>query len=128
MIYDELVISISVLHYLLYCCGSRHLLVQSQHQKHKNRTSDMFQVNSNWTTSTSRSSVFLVNLQQIPHLMLGFYCWLSTCNCPPGIMVCETQNLLTSQYKDFKFLLIETCIIWKLIRPFAIHCKSIEWF
>ena len=29
-------------------------------------------LNSNSTTSASRSSVFLVNFQKIPHLMLGF--------------------------------------------------------
>ena len=34
--------------------------------------SDMFQVNSNWTKSASRSSVFFVNFQQIPHIMIGF--------------------------------------------------------
>ena len=96
MINDELAISITLPHYLLCCSSCRHLLAQSQQEKQQNKLSDMFQVNSNWPTSTSRSSVFLDNTQQTPHLMLA--CLLLTLNMQLVCMVCETQNLLTSQY------------------------------
>ena len=57
----------------------------------------MFQVNGNWTTSTSRSSVFFVVSDSTPyagsftanfeHVIAGLVC-----------MVWETENLMTSQY------------------------------
>ena len=75
MIDDELVISVSVLHYLLCSSGSRHLLPQSSSRNSRIKCQICFKS----TLIEQRQLVVLVsffgNFQEIPHLMLAFLLW-----------------------------------------------------
>ena len=53
---------------------SQHLIVQSQQWKHKNRVWNIWKVNNKYTRMTSccRFGVFIVNFEQISHIVLIF--------------------------------------------------------
>ena len=96
LIHDELVISISVPHHLLCCSGSRHLLAQSSSRNSRTKYQICFKL----TVIKQRQLVVLMSFSltnnrfhtscqgfYFEHVIAGLVC-----------MVCETQNLLTSQY------------------------------
>ena len=68
-------------------CPSLHLLVQSQKLKHQKKVGNLFKVNDKDTKTTSRrrSGVFIVNTEQISHIVVMFLLLTLNKEMPAGV-------------------------------------------
>ena len=94
---------------MYYKLFNRHLIVQSQQWKQQNNVWNLFNISNKDTRTTSCTGLFIVNLEQISHIVLVL------------TLLTLKKQMLTELCDTWGFFIFDDCILFPLFVSFRIN-------